>query len=60
MAHSIAPPDAQFTSVILCLLVFIPNITGVLRLGIKAGPLACQSYALTTTLSAPRVLKFEK
>ena len=60
MAHSIAPPDAQFSSVILCLLVFIPNITGVLRLGIKAGPLAFQSYALTTTLSAPRVLKFEK
>ena len=60
MAHSIAPPDAQFSSVILCLLVFTPNITGVLRLGIKAGPLACQSYALTTTLSAPRVLKLEK
>ena len=60
MGHSIAPPDAQFSSVILCLLVFIPNITGVLRLGIQAGPPACQSYALTTTLSAPRVLKFEK
>ena len=60
MAHSIAPPDAQFSSVILCLLMFIPNITGVLRLGINAGPLACQSYPLTTTLSAPRVLKFEK
>ena len=60
VAHSIAPPDAQFSSVILCLLVFIPNITVVLRLGINAGPLACQSYALTTTLSAPRVLKFEK
>ena len=61
MAHSIAPPDAQFSSVILCLLVFIPNITGVLRLGIKAGPpAACQPYALNTTLSAPRVLKFEK
>ena len=60
MAHGIAPPDAQFSSVILCLSVFIPNITGVLRLGIKAGPLACQSYPLTTTLSAPRVLKFEK
>ena len=38
----------------------IPNITGVVRLGIKAGPPASQSYALTTTLSAPRVLKFEK
>ena len=60
VAHSIAPPDAQFSSVILCLLVFIPNITGVLRLGIKAGLPVCQSYALTTTLSAPRVLKFEK
>ena len=60
MAHSIAPPDAQFSRVILCLLVFIPNIAGVLRLGIIAGPPACQSYELTTTLSAPRVLKFEK
>ena len=60
MAHNIAPPDAQFSSVILCLLVFIPNITGVLRLGIKAGQPVCQSYALTTTLSAPRALKFEK
>ena len=60
VAHNIAPLDAQFSSVILCLLVFIPNITGVLPPGIKAGPPACQSYALTTTLSAPRVRKFEK
>ena len=43
-----------------CLVVFIPNITGLLRLCIKPGPPACQTDALTTTLSAPRVLEFEK
>ena len=51
VAHSIAPPAAQFNNVSLCLLVFIPNITGLLRLGIKHEP---------PTLSTPRVLKFEK
>ena len=60
VTHCIAPPDVQISSVILCLLVFIPNIRGVLRLGIKAGMLVCHSYALTSTLSAPRVPKFEK
>ena len=48
------------STVSFSVLVSIPNITGVLRLGIKAGPPASQSFALTTTLSAPRVLKFEK
>ena len=60
VAHSIAPPAAQFNNVNLRLLVLIPNITGLLRLGIKPAPPACQSNALTTTLPAPRVLKFEK
>ena len=61
VAHNIAPPAAQFNNVSLCLLVFIPNITGLLRLGIKPGPPACQSDALTTTLpAAPRVLMFVK
>ena len=60
VAHSITPPAAQFNNVSLCLLVFIANITRLLRLGIKPGPPACQSDALTTTLPAPRVLKFEK
>ena len=60
VAHSIAPPAAQLNNVSLCLLVFIPNLIGLLRLGINPGPPACQSDALTTTLSAPRVLKFEK
>ena len=59
MARSIAQPPAHFNNVSLCLLVVIPNITGLLRLGIKPGPPACQSDALTTTLPAPRVLKFE-
>ena len=57
VAHSIAPPAAHFDNVSLCLLVVIPNITSLLRLGIKPGPPACQSDALTTTLPAPRVLK---
>ena len=57
VAHSITPPAAQFNNVSLCLLVFIPNITGLLRLGIKPGPPACQSDALTNTLSAPRIKK---
>ena len=43
-----------------CLVVFISNITALLRLCIKPGPPACQSDALTTTQSAPRVLEFEK
>ena len=61
VARSIAPPAAQFNNVSLCLLIYVPNITRLLRLGIKPGPPACQSDALTTTL--PRVscvLKFEK
>jgi hypothetical protein len=60
VAHTIAPPAALFNKVSHCLLVFIPNISGLLRLGIKPGPPACHSKALTTTLPAPRVLKFEK
>ena len=59
VAHSIAPPAAQFKNVSICLLIYTPNITRLLRLGIKPGPPACQSDALTTTLPAPRVLKFE-
>ena len=35
VAHSIAPPAAQFNKVSLCLLVVIANLTGSLRLGIK-------------------------
>ena len=60
VAHSIAPPAAPFNNVSLCRLVFIPNITCLLRLGIKSGPPAFQSDALATTLPARRVLKFEK
>ena len=60
VAHSIAPPAAQFNNISLCLMVFIPNISGLLRLGIKPGPPACQSDARTTTLPALRLLKFEK
>ena len=52
VAHSITPPAAQFNNVSLCLMVFITNISRLLRLGIKPGPLACQSDALTTTLPA--------
>ena len=33
VAHSIVPPAAQFNSVSFCLLVVIPNITGLLRYG---------------------------
>ena len=60
VAHTIAPPAALFNKVSLCLLVFIPNISDLLRLGIKPWPPEFQSDALTTTLPAPRVLKFEK
>ena len=60
VAHSITPPAAQFNNVSLYELVFTPNISGLLRLGIKPGQLACHSDALTTTLPGPRVLKFEK
>ena len=60
VADSIAPPAAQFNNVSLCLLMYKSNITRLLRLGIKPGPPTCQSDALTTTLPAPRVLKFEK
>ena len=60
VAHSIAPLAAQFNNVSLGILVFISNISGLLRLGIKPGPPAWQSDALTTTLHAPRVLMFEK
>ena len=60
VAHSIAPPAAQFNNVSVCLLGFISNLSGLLRLGIKPGPPAYQSDALTTTMPAPRVLKFEK
>ena len=60
VAHSITPPAAQFNNVSLCLLVFIANISGWLRLGIKPGPPVCQSDALTTTLPSPRVFMFEK
>ena len=35
VAHSITPPAAQFNNVCLCLMFFIPNISGLLRLGIK-------------------------
>ena len=57
VAHSIAPPAAHLNNVGLCLLVFIPNITG---MQIKPGPPACQSDALTTTYTVRSVLKFEK
>ena len=60
VAYNIAPSAAQFNNVSLSQLVFIPNITGLFLLGIKPGPPACQSDALTTTLLAPRVWKFEK
>ena len=50
VAHNIAPPAAQFNNVSRCLLIYVPNITRLLRLGIKPGPPACQSDALTTTL----------
>ena len=60
VAHTITPPAAQFNNVSLCLMVSIPNISGLFRLGIKPGPPACQSDALTTTLPSLRVLKFEK
>ena len=38
VAHSIAPPAAKFTNVSLCLLVVIPNVSGLMCLGIKPGP----------------------
>ena len=37
----------------------IPNITGLLRPGIEAGPPTYQSDTLITTLPAPLVIKFK-
>ena len=59
VAHSTARPAAPFNDVSLCPLDFIPNITGLLRPGIKPGPPACQLDALTSTLPAPLVMKFQ-
>ena len=56
-AYGIAPPPAHFNHISLCLLVVIHTITGLLRLGVKPRPPACQSDALTTTQPAPSVLK---
>ena len=53
VAYSIARPAAQFNNVSFCPLAFIPNISGLLRPGIKPGPPACQSGATSTMLSAP-------
>ena len=59
VACSIARPAAQFNDVSLCPLAFIPNISGLLRPGIKPGPPACQSGAPSTTLSGPLLITFE-
>ena len=59
-AWRIAP--IRFNSVSLCPLIVIPNISftrPAASAHIETWPLACQLHALTTTLYAPLVMKFQ-
>ena len=49
--HSTTQPTAQLNNVSLRLLVFVPNIAGLLGPGIKPGLPASQSDAVATALS---------